>query len=78
MLSNIKTMLKQLHTAEELSLIKRIYSKFKHEGLAQLYTEAKKRGYILVPMDRCAVKYAGIYLSQRNLNNIIKAIGSLM
>lgn len=33
------------HTAEELSLIKRVYSKFKHEGLAQVYTEAKKRGY---------------------------------
>ena len=33
------------HTAEELSLKKRVYSKFKHEGLAQVYTEAKKRGY---------------------------------
>ena len=33
------------HTEEELSLIKRVYSKFKHEGLAQVYTEAKKRGY---------------------------------
>ena len=33
------------HTAEELALIKRVYSKFNHEGLAQVYTEAKKRGY---------------------------------
>ena len=34
------------YTAEELLLIKPVYSKFKHEGLAQVYTEAKKRGYL--------------------------------
>ena len=30
---------------EELALIKRMHSKFKHEGLSQVYVEAKKRGY---------------------------------
>ena len=33
------------HTEEELALIKRMHSKFKHEGLSQVYVEAKKRGY---------------------------------
>lgn len=33
------------HTTEELVLIKRMYSKFKHEGLPQVYVEAQKRGY---------------------------------
>jgi hypothetical protein len=46
------------------------------------YIQKLRNVDILVSMDRCAVKYAGryagIYLRQRNLNNIIKAIGSLM
>ena len=33
------------HTEEELVLIKRMHSRFKHEGLSQVYVEAKKRGY---------------------------------
>ena len=33
------------HTEEEVALIKRMHSKFKHEGLSQVYVEAKKRGY---------------------------------
>lgn len=33
------------HTKDELNLIKRMYSKFKHEGLPQVYVEAQKRGY---------------------------------
>ena len=33
------------HTEEELALIKRMHSKFNHEGLSQVYVEAKKRGY---------------------------------
>ena len=32
-------------TEEEVALIKRMDSKFKHEGLSQVYVEAKKRGY---------------------------------
>ena len=44
------------HTAEELSLTKRVYSKFKHEGLAQVYTEAKKRGYTCSYGSMCCQK----------------------
>lgn len=33
------------HTATELELIRRMNSKFRHEGLAQVYVEARKRGY---------------------------------
>ena len=33
------------HTLEELELIKQKHSKFKIDGLAQVYVEAKKSGY---------------------------------
>ena len=33
------------HTQEEIDLIMKKYRRFSHEGLAQVYTEARKLGY---------------------------------
>ena len=33
------------HTKEELELIKKIYSRYKIDGLAEVYVQLKKRGY---------------------------------
>lgn len=34
------------HTKEELELIKKIYSRYKIDGLAEVYVQLKKRGYL--------------------------------
>lgn len=49
-----------------------------HTSRQQVQRWVKCYDRIIEFMDRCAVKYEGIYLRQRNLNNIIKASGSLM
>lgn len=53
------------HTTEEITLIKRVYAKFKHEGSEQVYKEAKKRGYIRSYGSMC-------YQIRRNIPKIEK------
>lgn len=66
------------HTVEELELIKQKHSKFKTDGLAQVYVEARKCGYTRSYDSMCKkIRLMSLKTPIRK-RTILKAIGNLM